>query len=84
MLGRVRNSVHVNNLPDTVTYNDVWLEFKKFGEITNITIPVDVNTAQSKGYAFVEYPFRSVAIILSLSKSSLSSYDHLSNLFELF
>ncbi|CAH8626569.1 unnamed protein product [Dicrocoelium dendriticum] len=56
MIARPRNSIHIKNLPDEITYNDVWTEFKKLGDIVNVTIPVDVNTAKAKGYAFVEYP----------------------------
>ncbi|CAH8626585.1 unnamed protein product [Dicrocoelium dendriticum] len=55
MIARPRNSIHIKNLPDEITYNDVWTEFKKLGDIVNVTIPVDVNTAKAKGYAFVEY-----------------------------
>ncbi|KER24604.1 hypothetical protein T265_07794 [Opisthorchis viverrini] len=43
-----KNCLHIRNLPDSITYNDVWLEFKKFGEVVNVTIPMDVNTAKAK------------------------------------
>merc|ERR1711931_232782 len=44
-----------NDLPDSITKDDLRDKFSKYGEIGDIFIPVDGSSQRSRGFAFVRY-----------------------------
>ncbi|KAJ3277060.1 hypothetical protein HDV01_000112 [Terramyces sp. JEL0728] len=63
--------VMVRNLAYSCTYEDLEEHFKKFGPITEIHLPIDKITKESKGYAFIMYmlPENAFAAFTKLDKS---------------
>ncbi|MES1922736.1 hypothetical protein MHBO_004259 [Bonamia ostreae] len=51
---RDKNSVHVTNLPGTVTVESLRTHFEGCGKVVRATIPLN-RAGRSKGYAFVEF-----------------------------
>lgn len=52
-------NIHVGNLSDEVTEEELRGEFMAFGEVKSVTLVKDKHSGQSKGFAFVEMPSKS-------------------------
>src|SRR4030042_250873 len=49
-------NIHVGNLANTVTEEDLRKEFEAFGQVASVSIVKDRRSGQSRGFAFVEMP----------------------------
>ena len=49
-------TIHVSNLPFTVTEGDLRALFSEHGEVLSVSLPVDLATGQSRGFGFVQMP----------------------------
>ena len=49
-------SIYLGNLPPTANEEEVRVLFGKYGEVTKVTIIVDRDTGQLRGFGFVEMP----------------------------
>lgn len=49
-------NIYVGNLPYNVTTRELRLAFRGFGHVEKVALKTDINTGQSKGFAFVEMP----------------------------
>ncbi|AGY57283.1 RNA recognition motif domain-containing protein [Gloeobacter kilaueensis] len=47
-------TIFVGNLPFSVTQQDLSDAFAKFGTVKNVKIPIDRDSGQPRGFAFVE------------------------------
>lgn len=50
-----QNTIFIGNLPFSTTKMDLQALFETFGTITNIHIPVNKETGQARGFAFVSF-----------------------------
>jgi len=50
-----QNTIFIGNLPFSTTKMDLQALFEAFGTITNIHIPVNRETGQARGFAFVSF-----------------------------
>jgi RNA recognition motif-containing protein len=50
-----QNTIFIGNLPFSTTKTDLQALFETFGTITNIHIPVNKETGQARGFAFVSF-----------------------------
>ena len=50
-----QNTIFIGNLPFSTTKTDLQALFESFGTITNIHIPVNKETGQARGFAFVSF-----------------------------
>lgn len=50
-----QNTIFIGNLPFSTTKMDLQALFEQFGTITNIHIPVNKETGQARGFAFVSF-----------------------------
>ena len=50
-----QNTIFIGNLPFSTTKMDLQSLFETFGTITNIHIPVNKETGQARGFAFVSF-----------------------------
>lgn len=53
--------VFVANITPETTKNQLYDLFQQFGEVSDISIPIDFTTSGNKGFAFVEFEERSAA-----------------------
>lgn len=60
------NSIHVGNLPERTTPDDLQAHFKTCGDVKRITIICDKWTGRPKGFAYVEF-LESTAVELALN-----------------
>ena len=56
-------NIFVGNLPRESTEDEVRQEFAAFGEVSSVSIVKDKYTGQPRGFAFVEMPAKSEAIV---------------------
>lgn len=49
------NKIYLNNLDKNVTDTLLSELFAEYGEITEVNLPVDKKTRQTKGYAFITF-----------------------------
>ncbi len=47
-------SIHVGNLAEAATEDDLYEAFSRFGRVTSVNIIKDRETGRSRGFAFVE------------------------------
>eukprot|EP00924_Labyrinthula_sp_SR-Ha-C_P014778 snap_masked-scaffold_43-processed-gene-1.72-mRNA-1 protein AED:0.02 eAED:0.02 QI:0/-1/0/1/-1/1/1/0/152 len=72
VLAKDQNSVHIANLDDEVTPEDLNNFFINCGVVNRITIMVNKYTGKSKGFAYVEFEDEnSVDMALGLSETEL-------------
>ncbi len=80
------SKIYVTNLPYSTTELDLENLFSKFGEISDISIPKDFNTGNSRGFAFIEFEKKNsvkkaldynVPIVLNGRKIFLQDYKKL-------
>jgi len=50
-----QHTIFIGNLPFSTTKADLQALFESFGAITNIHIPVNKDTGQARGFAFVSF-----------------------------
>jgi RNA recognition motif-containing protein len=50
-----QHTIFIGNLPFSTTKTDLQALFETFGTITNIHIPVNKETGQARGFAFVSF-----------------------------
>ncbi len=55
------NKVYLNNLDTAVTASQLKEHFAEYGEITEINLPLDKKSKQTKGYAFITFTQQSSA-----------------------
>ncbi|KAK2573142.1 Serine/arginine-rich splicing factor 12 [Acropora cervicornis] len=51
------SSLYVRNLHHDTRPEDLRRMFGKYGRITDVYIPLDYYTRESRGFAYVQYPF---------------------------
>ena len=68
-------NIHVGNLSNTVTEEDLRKEFEAFGQVSSVNIVKDRRSGQSKGFAFIEMPAKAegAAAIASLHRKTLAN-----------
>ena len=49
-------SIHVSNLPITVTEEDLRALFSQHGDVQSVTLPTDLATGQRRGFGFINMP----------------------------
>ena len=49
-------SIHVSNLPSTVTEDDLRALFSQHGTVQSISLPTDLSTGQRRGFGFINMP----------------------------
>ncbi|KPM05104.1 RNA-binding protein 19-like protein [Sarcoptes scabiei] len=54
--------IYVRNLSYTCTEDDLRVLFEKFGVLTEVHLPIDVNTKKPKGFAFITFMFPEHAV----------------------
>ena len=55
------NKIYLNNLDKSVTDALLKEHFAKYGEITELSLPLDKKSQQTKGYAFITFAQESSA-----------------------
>ena len=48
------NSICIRPIANDIRPDELKAEFKEFGEITDIRIPVDFDTREPRGFAYIE------------------------------
>lgn len=46
--------VYVGNIPEDITEEEIWDLFSQVGDVQDVTIIIDRDTGEGKGFAFVE------------------------------
>ncbi len=49
------NKIYLNNLDKIVTSDLLKERFSEYGEITEVSLPMDKNSKELKGYAFISF-----------------------------
>jgi RNA recognition motif-containing protein len=49
-------SIHVSNLPSTVTEDDLRALFSQHGTVQSVSLPTDLSTGQRRGFGFINMP----------------------------
>lgn len=55
MMANNKKTLYVGGLPDNIDVNILKTAFSPFGDISDVSIPIEYSSQKHKGFAFIEY-----------------------------
>uniref|UniRef100_A0AAY5KFQ8 RRM domain-containing protein n=1 Tax=Esox lucius TaxID=8010 RepID=A0AAY5KFQ8_ESOLU len=59
-------SLFIRNISDECRPEDLRREFGRYGPIVDVYIPLDFNTRQPRGFAYIQYPLYQCKVLVNI------------------